>query len=370
MAGIMVLLDGGTDLVYPQLGGCTPLHWAMPSWHTGFDGCWETCPPGLEVDTLTGVGTLLGLSPAEIPTGRAWLEAVADDKIQPEDQYGLRCNLVTVDGEGRFLSANGAGYTADEKAQAFSLLQAFIPQEIGRLHPLGDYRGVLLLKTVPSFVGDGKPPHQNIGEMWVDMLPIDRKSSVMGKTFTEIQTTVLMPFSRGNTALRAVLWSGCSKTALPAFVERHGCFGGVISGTSVVRGLAKSMGMEAPACTSWTGDIDTNLLTKGQAALELAQRQEFVLLHLNGGDEASHRQNLIEKTTFFTRVEQELLPLLKESGHAILLCTDHGSCCATGAHTGGPQPYRVVSPLAAGGDGPQKAQQAVSYLIKLSRKRG
>ena len=40
-----------------------------------------------------------------------------------------------------------------------------------------------------------------------------------------------------------------------------------------------------------TGDVDTDLAEKAGMAARLSEAYDFVLLHLNGADEASHRRN-------------------------------------------------------------------------------
>lgn len=88
-----------------------------------------------------------------------------------------------------------------------------------------------------------------------------------------------------------------------------------------------------------TGDVDTDLGAKTEAALRAAERCPFVLLHINGADEAAHRHDSAEKETFLRRVDDRVLSRLLASEHEIMVASDHGADPESGAHLGGPQPF-------------------------------
>ena len=88
-----------------------------------------------------------------------------------------------------------------------------------------------------------------------------------------------------------------------------------------------------------TGDVDTDLDAKTEAALRAAERCPFVLLHINGADEAAHRHDSAEKETFLRRVDDRVLSRLLASEHEIMVASDHGADPESGAHLGGPQPF-------------------------------
>lgn len=88
-----------------------------------------------------------------------------------------------------------------------------------------------------------------------------------------------------------------------------------------------------------TGDVDTDLDAKTEAALRAAERYPFVLLHINGADEAAHRHDSAEKETFLRRVDDRVLSRLLASEHEIVVASDHGADPESGAHLGGPQPF-------------------------------
>ena len=83
----------------------------------------------------------------------------------------------------------------------------------------------------------------------------------------------------------------------------------------------------------------TDLDAKTEAALRAAERCPFVLLHINGADEAAHRHDSAEKETFLRRVDDRVLSRLLASEHEIMVASDHGADSESGAHLGSPQPF-------------------------------
>lgn len=116
----------------------------------------------------------------------------------------------------------------------------------------------------------------------------------------------------------------------------------VICGTSIVRGIARLLKMDLIPVPGATGDVDTDLDAKVSTALEAAKEYPFVLLHINGADEAAHRKNGKEKRSFLHRVDEVALPRLLSSGNEILVAADHGTDPVSGVHLGDAQPVFFV----------------------------
>src|ERR1700759_4018901 len=111
----IIIPDGAADEPLKELGGKTPIEAA----HTpnmdriameGRQGTARTVPEGFESGSDVATMTLLGYDPAVYHTGRAPLEAAAQDiPLAPTDRV-FRCNLVTViDGIMKAHSAGGIG---------------------------------------------------------------------------------------------------------------------------------------------------------------------------------------------------------------------------------------------------------------------
>ena len=113
-----------------------------------------------------------------------------------------------------------------------------------------------------------------------------------------------------------LLWGQFVPVALPPFPQKSA----VICGKELVKGIARLLHMELFPVKGATGDVDTDLDAKTEAALRAAERCPFVLLHINGADD-------------------RVLSRLLASEHEIVVASDHGADPESGAHLGGPQPF-------------------------------
>lgn len=77
------------------------------------------------------------------------------------------------------------------------------------------------------------------------------------------------------------------------------------------------------------------------AALDAAEKYPFVLLHINGTDEASHRKDAMEKRAFLSRVDAEIIRPLATNLPFFIVTGDHAADPRTGNHAGTPQPVFI-----------------------------
>lgn len=129
-------------------------------------------------------------------------------------------------------------------------------------------------------------------------------------------------------------WGESAPAQLPDFPQKAA----VVTGTAVVKGIARLLGMDLITTTSMTGDVDTDLPGKTDAALRAAEKYDFVLLHINGADEAGHRKNAAQKRAFLEEVDGRVLTALLRSEHDILVTADHGTDPVSGKHLSTSQP--------------------------------
>ena len=80
-----------------------------------------------------------------------------------------------------------------------------------------------------------------------------------------------------------LLWRQSVPVALPPFPQKSA----VICGKELVKGIARLLHMELFPVKGATGDVDTDLDAKTEAALRAAEHCPFVLMHINGADEAA-----------------------------------------------------------------------------------
>src|ERR1041384_3928279 len=97
----IIIPDGAADDPLPELNGKTPLEAARTpnmDWISthGRQGLARTVPEGFESGSGVATMCLLGYDPAKFHTGRAPLEAAAQEIPLAPTDWVFRCNLVTV----------------------------------------------------------------------------------------------------------------------------------------------------------------------------------------------------------------------------------------------------------------------------------
>ena len=77
--------------------------------------------------------------------------------------------------------------------------------------------------------------------------------------------------------------------------ERYGLTGSVISAVDLIKGIGINAGLIPIEVPGATGYLDTNYAGKVDAALNALAAQDFVYLHVEAPDEASHKGSYGEK---------------------------------------------------------------------------
>ena len=151
-----------------------------------------------------------------------------------------------------------------------------------------------------------------------------------------------------------ILWGQSVPAKMTPFSQKAA----VICGTPIVKGIAKLLNMTLIPMSEATGDTDTNLNEKVEAAITAAKDYPFVLLHINGADEAAHRKNRDEKNDFLHKVDAVVVGSLLQSGHDVYVVSDHGTDPITGQHIGNRQPMFTNSAAKLMRETPKKSQLA------------
>ena len=211
----------------------------------------------------------------------------------------------------------------------------FQVERYGHLASMGAVRYVDTCGGLPP-----ETPHRVLRLLGVTDLPVHLRGYVeaLGAGIPVRPDDLLLrhAFERLLTKERCMLlWGQSVPAAPPPFPQKSA----VICGKELVKGIARLLHMELFPVKGTTGDVDTDLDAKTEAALRAAERCPFVLLHINGADEAAHRHDSAEKETFLRRVDDRVLSRLLASEHEIVVASDHGADPESGAHLGGPQPF-------------------------------
>lgn len=305
MGRILCIIDGMTD---PQFCAEAYPHLASMQLSRYVD---TTC--GHEAESLGCILRLLGT--AEVPPFlRGYAEALGEGLPVGKQDLILRGSWYALDGQGRCTTPIPGPDAAAVPAG-------------GSYYALGDYKSLVIFAGMADSIHSLTtcPPYDCVGRPAVHLRP-SGNAAVQSMFDRHLQERSCL-----------LLWGQSVAGSLPPFPEKAA----VVCGTTIVKGIARLLNMALIDTAGATGDVDTDLAAKTAAALHAAETFPFVLLHINGADEASHRRDADEKRAFLTRVDRVVLSALLRSGHQVTVVSDHGTDPASGRHVGQRQPMFI-----------------------------
>ena len=115
-----------------------------------------------------------------------------------------------------------------------------------------------------------------------------------------------------------------------------------------MNGIGRYVGLDIVKVPGATGYFDTNYEGKADYALKTLEDHDFVLVHVEAPDEASHAGDARLKVKTIEDIDRRLLgPLLKGLGkkddYTIMVMADHVTQTSDGAHSRSPVPYAIYS---------------------------
>ena len=347
--------DGMADQPLEELGDRTPLEAARtPNMDMlasrGQSGMVSNVPPGMSPGSDVAILSVLGYDPGKYYSGRAPLEAAKLGIHLSDNEMAFRCNLITTDGE--VLVDYAAGHITNEEAkQLIRLLDKELGSEYVKFFPGVSYRNICVLKDFKPGEAACTPPHDIIGQPIANHLPSGAKagllSNLMSRSFSLLSEHEInrSRISRSlNPANMIWLWGQGTTPSMPLFEELFALDGGVISAVDLVQGLAKLLGLKCINVPGATGYYDTNYQGKGEYASRFLREKDFVLVHVEAPDEASHNGDLEQKIKAIENFDERVVgPVYRElSAHArfrIMVLPDHPTPIRLRTHTGDPVPF-------------------------------
>ncbi|MCL2034170.1 MAG: hypothetical protein FWG94_05500 [Oscillospiraceae bacterium] len=367
MSNIMIVLDGLQDITYPELNGKTPYDWGKGENFKKIEaacakGTLATTPAGFEPDTQACILTLLGVHARDIPSGRSYIEALAVGVPVGFDDIVMRCNFVTVTPDG--ILDDPTCSAPEDIAKTLREAVASVPDN--SITPVGSYKSLQVIKDGGIYAGSLKtyPPHNYAGKPFESLLP---SGNELADSLAQMSRELLKKYA----PYTVLNWAQAVPCALPSFSSLHrGMTGGMVTATHAPMGCAAAMSMACPEIPAATGDTDTDLAAKAEAALALAKTCDFVMVHIGGPDEATHRKNAREKAEFVRKLDTELIaPILNRcTGKTrIMITCDHVALCSTGGHTAEPVGFMLYEKGGTlSGELPEHdGKEAVEIMIKF-----
>ena len=392
MKHIIILGDGMADLPVERLGGKTLLQYAHKPMmdllaREGRCGRLVTVPEGFPPGSEVANTAILGYDLNKVYEGRGPLEAASIGYEMTDDDFAIRCNIITLD-DGKIITHNGGNLETDDARILIDYLNETMAKPINEREGCErvkfitgiQYRHLLVIKGGNKHIVCA-PPHDHPNEAWRDLLvKPDTSHSTLhtphSTLLTPQQTADLLnemilksqellaahPFNlerkkRGERQANSIWpWSGGYRPSMETLMQQYPQVksGSVISAVDLIRGIGHYAGLKIVEVEGATGLANTNYEGKAQAAIEALEHDDFVFVHVEASDEAGHDGDLELKLKTIEYLDQRLIaPIYNkvkswDEPVCIAVLPDHLTPVEMRIHVGQPVPfiiwYRGIEP--------------------------
>jgi 2,3-bisphosphoglycerate-independent phosphoglycerate mutase len=360
MKYLVLIGDGMADRPLDALGGKTPLMAARtPNMDAlaqqGELGLVRTIPQGLPKGSEIANLSIFGYDPKRYYTGRGPLEAASIGvKIGPDD-IAFRLNLVTLEAVGGsvIMEDYSAGHISTEEGK--TIIQD-LDKELGnsafRFYPGISYRHLLIWKGKGEKIKT-TPPHDITEQEIGAYLPKGEGARELIKLMTDTQILLkIHPINHkrlqeGKREANATWpWGQGKAPQMPNFAERFGLTGGVISAVDLIKGIGIYAGLEVITVPGATGYLDTNYQGKAEYGLRALEQGDFVYIHVEAPDEASHNGDLEAKIAAIEAFDEQVVGTIvkgmeSRGDYRIMVLPDHPTPIELRTHADEPVPFVI-----------------------------
>ena len=392
MKHIIILGDGMADLPVERLGGKTLLQYAHKPMmdllaREGRCGRLVTVPEGFPPGSEVANTAILGYDLNKVYEGRGPLEAASIGYEMADDDFAIRCNIITLD-DGKIITHNGGNLETDDARILIDYLNETLANPINEREGCErvkfitgiQYRHLLVIKGGNKHIVCA-PPHDHPNEAWRNLLvKPDTSHSTLhtphSTLLTPQQTADLLnemilksqellaahPFNlerkkRGERQANSIWpWSGGYRPSMETLMQQYPQVksGSVISAVDLIRGIGHYAGLKIVEVEGATGLANTNYEGKAQAAIEALEHDDFVFVHVEASDEAGHDGDLELKLKTIEYLDQRLIATIYNKVKSwdepvcIAVLPDHLTPVEMRIHVGQPVPfiiwYRGIEP--------------------------
>lgn len=365
MKHLIILGDGMADHPIEALGGLTPLQAARtPHFdllaRLGRSGTLVTVPEGFAPGSEVANTAILGYDLHEVYEGRGPLEAASIGYEMEPGDMAMRCNIVTLSPEGTIVNHHGGHLTTERGRELISMLNCTLGSDRVKFIPGIQYRHLLVIKG-----GDKRivcaPPHDHADEAWAPLLPkpmftlSDEPGRMSPRETCKLLRDLILRSQQllsGKSANSIWPWSPGYRPRMSTLMEMWPEIrtGAVISAVDLIRGIGRYAGLRSIVVEGATGMADTNYEGKARAALDALATDDFVFLHVEASDEASHDGDLDLKIRTIEDLDSRVVgPIMDELSKSpepvsIALLPDHPTPVVTRAHAAEPVPFTIYTP--------------------------
>ncbi len=358
---ILLVGDGMADYPLNELGGKTPLEVAQTPNMDRIAACRiglvRTIPEGMEPGSDVANLSLLGYDPGVYATGRGPLEAASIGVKIKLTEVAFRMNLVTLDRKSDdeiLMVSHSSGDITNEEARFIveSLKKEMLIPGV-EIYQGVAYRHLLVWDKGPEDA-EVIPPHDVLDQNMAPYLnhagnnPIPR----LIRSSWEVLKDHAVNIERRKKGLYEAnsiwLWGQGRAPNFLLFKDKFGLKGGVIAAVDLLKGIGIYIGFESIYVKGATGYLDTNYMGKAEEALKEIERFDFIFLHVEAPDEASHNGSITEKIKAIEAFDEKVVGTILKGivgfeDYRIMVASDHFTPICKRTHSSEPAPFAWAS---------------------------
>ena len=365
MKRIIILGDGMADLPVERLGGKTLLQYAHKPMmdqlaREGRCGRLVTVPEGFPPGSEVANTAILGYDLNKVYEGRGPLEAASIGYEMADDDFAIRCNIITLE-DGKIITHNGGNLETEDARVLIDYLNEHLAADRVKSISGIQYRHLLVIKGGNKHITCA-PPHDHPNEEWRSLLvkanipEAQETADLINDLILKSQELLakhpynLAKAAKGERQANSIWpWSGGYRPSMQTLMEQYPqvkC-GAVISAVDLIQGIGKYAGLRIIKVPGATGLANTNYEGKAQAAINALRTDDFVFVHVEASDEAGHDGDLELKLKTIEYLDQRLItPIYKEVREwdepvCIAVLPDHLTPVEQRIHVGQPVPFLI-----------------------------
>ena len=379
MKRVIILGDGMADLPVERLGGKTLLQYAHKPMmdqlaREGRCGRLVTVPEGFPPGSEVANTAILGYDLNKVYEGRGPLEAASIGYEMADDDFAIRCNIITIE-DGKIITHNGGNLETDDARILIDYLNEHLGNERVKFITGIQYRHLLVIKGGNKHIVCA-PPHDHPNEEWRPLLVKAENQNIQNNQIIQnserlspqetadlINDLILKsqellakhPYNlakaaKGERQANSIWpWSGGYRPSMETLMQQYPEIksGAVISAVDLIQGIGKYAGLRIIKVPGATGLANTNYEGKAQAAIDALKHDDFVFVHVEASDEAGHDGDLDLKLKTIEYLDQRLIaPIYQEvkdwqDDVCITVLPDHLTPVEMRIHVGQPVPFLI-----------------------------
>jgi 2,3-bisphosphoglycerate-independent phosphoglycerate mutase len=334
----------------------------------------EGFPPGSEVANTA----ILGYDLNTVYEGRGPLEAASIGYEMADDDFAIRCNLITLE-DGKIITHNGGNLETDDARQLIEYLNQHLGSERVKFICGIQYRHLLVIKGGNKHI-ICNPPHDHPNEPWRPLLVKADPSAPLAPSAPSVPLAPLSPqatadllndlivrsqellakhpynlakAAKGERQANSIWpWSGGYRPSMQTLMQQYPQIksGAVISAVDLIQGIGKYAGLRIIKVPGATGLANTNYEGKAQAAIDALRTDDFVFVHVEATDEAGHDGDIDLKLKAIDYLDKRLIKPIYEAVQqmdepvCIAILPDHPTPVELRIHVNEPVPFIIWYP--------------------------